>query len=89
MKVDPMWAGPFLTEALMDNYPIVRFFAANGLARGPWRLQKPDYLVPPAAGQQTLIRWRAAFTPEAREKAAQFAEFLRSRRKDVDIEVGE
>src|SRR6185295_17228383 len=29
VKPDPRWASSFLVEALADNYPIVRFFAAN------------------------------------------------------------
>jgi predicted CXXCH cytochrome family protein len=89
MKIDPQWAGPYLTEALADNYPIVRFFAANGLARGPWLIAKPDYLAPPAARQQMLYQWRAAFSHQARENAVKLGEWLRSRRLDVDIEVGE
>jgi hypothetical protein len=67
----------------------VRFFAANGLARGPWLIAKPDYLAPPAARQQMLYQWRAAFSHQARENAVKLGEWLRSRRLDVDIEVGE
>ena len=44
MKVEANWATPYLVEALADNYPIVRFFAANGLSKQPWNVIKPDYL---------------------------------------------
>ena len=89
MKPDPRWAGPFLVEAFNDNYPIVRFFAANGLASGGWKIEKPDYLAAPDARLRSISLWWAIFGPEARESAATLAEMLRLKRVDVDIEVGE
>jgi hypothetical protein len=47
------WAAPFLVEALADNYPIVRFFAANGLSKQPWVVVKPDYLANRSQQEQT------------------------------------
>jgi predicted CXXCH cytochrome family protein len=89
MKPDPQWAGPFLVEAFGDNYPIVRFFSANGLAAGPWKLPKPDYLAAAAARQSTLDRWHGLFDVPTGQRVAQFAAELRARRKEVDVEVGE
>jgi predicted CXXCH cytochrome family protein len=89
MKPDPRWAGPFLVEAFNDNYPIVRFFAANGLASGGWKTEKPDYLASPDARLGSINLWWAIFGAEARAGAMGFAEILRRKRVDVDIEVGE
>jgi len=89
VKPDPAWAGPLLAEAFRDNYPIVRFFAANGLANGGWNVAKPDYLGSPAARERSADQWRAVFHPESRERAAALAESLRHKRVDVDIRVGE
>lgn len=89
VQPDPQWAGPFLLESFTDNYPIVRFFAANGLASGPWQLPKPDYLASPEARQWAYGRWQQAFDSASQQRAKAFAGMLRSKRKDVDIEVGE
>jgi hypothetical protein len=89
VKPDPEWAGPLLAEAFRDNYPIVRFFAANGLANGGWKIAKPDYLGSQDSRERSLNQWREVFHPEARERAAALAESLRHRRVDVDIRVGE
>src|SRR5205085_1677077 len=89
LKPDPRWAAPYLIEAFADNYPIVRFFAANGLAAGPWRQPKPDYLADAAARAAALDRWRGLFDVPTRQQVAAFAAGLRARRKDVDVEVGE
>jgi predicted CXXCH cytochrome family protein len=86
---DPQWAGPLLAEALADNYPIVRFFAANGLARGGWRLPKPDYLATAEVRERAIASWRGQFAPERWRGCALLASSLRSKRVDVDIEVGE
>jgi predicted CXXCH cytochrome family protein len=87
-KPDKNWAAPFLVEAFADNYPIVRFFAANGLGAGGWRLPKPDYLGDAAGREITLEKWRALFG-ENGNKARMLADLFIARRKDVDIEVGE
>ena len=89
MKPDPQWAAGYLVEACADNYPIVRFFAANGLAAGPWRYPKPDYLAPALPRQSILDQWRRLFDPITTKQIAQFATELRAHRKEVDIEVGE
>ncbi|HET8678356.1 MAG TPA: hypothetical protein VFO63_21320 [Blastocatellia bacterium] len=88
-KPDPAWAGPYLIEAFEDNYPIVRFFAANSLSRGPWNLPKPDYLASAGERRARIEAWRQIFSPAARMEARRMAELLRARRVDVDIEVGE
>jgi len=93
-KPDPKWARAFLVEALADNYPIVRFFAANGLsATGvPSNAVKPDYLAAPSTRDFLLKQWReivfsenGQFSQQARVVAAKLA----TRRRDVDLEVGE
>jgi predicted CXXCH cytochrome family protein len=89
MKLDPRWAAPYLIEAFDDNYPIVRFFAANGLASSPWKLAKPDYLSAFDARQSSLNKWRALIDSETRDKVAALAQMLRAKRNEVDIEVGE
>jgi hypothetical protein len=55
---NPQWAAPFLVEALADNYPIVRFFAANGLSRQSWIGVKPDYVASAAARSDSLAHIR-------------------------------
>ena len=67
----------------------MRFFAANSLSRGPWNLPKPDYLAAPGERRARLEAWRQLFSPSARMEAIRMAEFLRARRVDVNIEVGE
>ncbi|HKP11412.1 MAG TPA: cytochrome c3 family protein [Blastocatellia bacterium] len=89
LKPDAQWAAPYLVEAFADNYPIVRFFAANGLAAGPWKIPKPDYLAAAGVRQTALERWRGLFDASAGQRVAQFAAELRARRKEVDVEVGE
>jgi hypothetical protein len=88
-KPDPDWAGPFLVEAFKDNYPIVRFFAANALAGSGRQLAKPDYLASLETRERSVIEWRAVFHPDSRARALSLAEVLRRGRVDVDIEVGE
>ncbi|HVG20689.1 MAG TPA: multiheme c-type cytochrome [Blastocatellia bacterium] len=89
MSADPHWAMPYLIEAFSDNYPVVRFFAANGLASGPWSLAKPDYLATFEARQSSLAAWRALVDTATRDKVMALAQTLRARRNEVDIEVGE
>jgi hypothetical protein len=93
-KPDPLWASPFLVEALADNYPIVRFFAANGLTseRMPWRVARPDYLAPSDSLEKILKQWReivGSSRSEARAQALFLSAHLKALRKNVDIEVGE
>ncbi len=89
---DARWALPYLLEAFEDNYPIVRFFAANGLAKSNAQLAKPDYLAASSVRQAALNQWRAslaALNSLGLEQAKTLAATLRAIRKDVDIEVGE
>jgi len=93
-KPDPLWASPFLVEAFADNYPIVRFFAANGLTRPgvPWQLGKPDYLATSTERDLMLNRWRDAMKPcpaDVRQQAASLWSKSKTNRHDLDIEVGE
>ncbi|MFO1303388.1 MAG: cytochrome c3 family protein [Burkholderiales bacterium] len=93
-KPDPAWAAPYLVEALTDNYPIVRYFAANGLmasgmpAKGG-ALPKPDYLGTPSARDAAAAAWRQAIDAKGVAQSRQLAEAVRKRRNDVDLEVGE
>lgn len=90
-KPDAVWAGPYLVEALADNYPIVRFFASNGLSQGPWKVDKPDYLADAETRAYLLQQWRALFPPRMRntEDAQSLAARLKASRRDIDLEVGE
>jgi len=89
VKPDAQWAAPYLLEAFTDNYPIVRFFAANGLAAAPSKLAKLDYLAPLEARRSLLYQWRDRVETPAQDKVAALARMLRALRNDVDIEVGE
>jgi predicted CXXCH cytochrome family protein len=89
---DTKWATPFLLEAFDDNYPIVRYFAANGLEKVNSQLAKPDYLATSEVRQYSLSQWRRVIdllNPHGSEQAKSLARMLRASRKDVDIEVGE
>ena len=93
VQPDAIWASPFLVEAFADKYPIVRFFAANGLTRSgvPWREPKPDYLADPAARATMLQRWQQLMTMFHADtsQASTWSLKLAAARRDVDIEVGE
>ena len=89
--IDGQWAASFLLEAFNDNYPVVRFFAAQGLARTDSArsgLPSLDYLGPAHARQAAVAKWWARHAA-ARPHVAALAERLRARRVNVDIEVGE
>jgi len=93
-KPDPLWASPFLVEAFADKYPIVRFFAANGLTRSrvAWKAEKPDYLATSSARAGFLRQWRELMMvcpAEARQQASLWSLKLMALRRDVDLEVGE
>lgn len=87
-QFDAQWANPWLSEALSDNYPIVRFFAANGLAANEKRLPKPDYLGTASERQTAYERWWSLY-PSMRQAITELAGQWRARRVNVDIEVGE
>ncbi|MFP5263946.1 MAG: multiheme c-type cytochrome [Blastocatellia bacterium] len=86
---DARWALPYLIEAFSDNYPVVRFFAANGLAAAKRGLAKPDYLATFEARQSSLNQWKALVDATTRDEVSALARMLRARRNEVDIEVGE
>lgn len=88
MKPDPNWAAPFLIEAFNDNYPVVRFFAANGLVASGQRLPKPDYLAGSAVRNAAFEQWWAKYK-QSRQQVFSLAEVLRARRINIDVEVGE
>jgi predicted CXXCH cytochrome family protein len=81
---------PFLGEAFAsENYPVVRFFAANGMAAAHWNLPKPDYLANESQRNSVLSQWLEQMGQAKTAQAKQQADKLRQRRKDVDLEVGE
>lgn len=88
MKPDANWAAPFLLEAFNDNYPIVRFFAGNGLALTGQKLSKPDYLATENARLSAVEQWWVRY-PQIRQQVFSLAAGLRARRINVDVEVGE
>lgn len=87
-RVDASWTSPWLVEALRDDYPIVRFFAARGLSTLWKGTQKPDYLNPREC-REALDRFGTLFDASIPQKVAKLAEALRAKRPNVDIEVGE
>lgn len=87
---NPAWREPFLIEAFSgDNYPIVRFFAANGLAVGNSTIAKPDYLADDNSRARQIALWASRIDPARMAEAKKIADELRKKRKDVDLEVGE
>ena len=89
-RADKIWAAPLLIEAFMnDNYPIVRYFAANGLESFGWNLAKPDYLGSDSARSQQIGLWATRQNANTESEIKKLAAELRSLRRDVDIEVGE
>ncbi|MBS1796269.1 MAG: hypothetical protein JSS81_20625 [Acidobacteria bacterium] len=87
---DLNWAAPYLVEAFAgDNYPIVRYFAANGLAVAHRELAKPDYLGDQKARAEQIAPFFGTIDAARQKEIKQVADRLRAVRKDVDIEVGE
>ncbi len=64
---------PLLLEAMQDNYPIVRYFAANALADQHPALPKPDYLAPTEKRDATLQSWYPLWPAELRAGRARRA----------------
>ncbi|MEO5722435.1 MAG: cytochrome c3 family protein [Chthoniobacterales bacterium] len=81
--------GPLLLEAMQDNYPIVRYFAANALAALHPNLPKPDYLAPVLVRAATLAIWSPLWAPERLQAARAARERLTPLRSETDVEVGE
>lgn len=89
-NTQPEYYMPLLSESFAsENYPIVRFFAANGIAASHWNLPKPDYLADKTRRDQVLLQWLTRMDAPKIAQVSQQAEKLRQRRKDVDLEVGE
>ncbi|MEQ1922935.1 MAG: multiheme c-type cytochrome [Pyrinomonadaceae bacterium] len=87
---DRNWAEPFFIEAFRgDNYPIVRYFAANSLAARDPSMHKPDYLGSADARSRQIADWATRVDPARMSEVTGVADMLRKGRKDVDIEVGE
>lgn len=83
-------SAPLLAEAFArENYPIVRFFAAQGLVATHWNLAKPDYLATNENRQTQISSWFERIESGKREEVRRLAEQLRRLRKDIDLEVGE
>ncbi len=81
------WYSPLLAEAFAgDNYPIVRFFAANGLASGQ---STPDYLANAEMRASQLALFIRRLDAGKMADTRTTAEALRKVRRDVDLEVGE
>jgi hypothetical protein len=89
---DLNWATPFLIEALEDDYPIVRFFAGQGLSKQPWITVRPDYLASRDQRAATIRQLRELCLSNYRGgclEAELLRQELRGKRRDVDLEVGE
>jgi predicted CXXCH cytochrome family protein len=87
---EPVYALPYLIEAFeTDNYPIVRYFAANGLAASGVALPKPDYLASAEQRKMQIAPWLERASVERMNEARRLGESLRKLRRDVDLEVGE
>lgn len=87
---NPDFFTPFLAEAFADeNYPIVRYFAANGLMAAHWNLPKPDYLADKEKRGEMIKLWFGKIDADKLKEAREIAEKLRLKRKNVDVEVGE
>jgi predicted CXXCH cytochrome family protein len=81
----PLFAEAFVTE----NYPVVRYFAANGMAAAHWNLPKPDYLANKEQRDKVMLMWLRQMNPATIDSISRQAEALRQKRKDTDVEVGE
>ena len=89
LKPDASWAAPYLLEAFTDHYPIVRYFAANGLKADFKDMPKPDYLGTAFAREAAVNDWRKVFDARTLAQTRQLADAMRKQRKEVDLEVGE
>jgi predicted CXXCH cytochrome family protein len=81
--------GPLLLQAMQDQYPIVRYFAANDLAAGFPAFPKPDYLAPNETRNATLRSWFSHWSTETLRAAEETRTRLSASRTEVDVEVGE
>jgi hypothetical protein len=88
LKPEASWATPWLIEALRDEYPIVRFFAAAGLPTDWNRGRKVDYLNRLEC-REAIERLGTFLDPSVRRRVTLLSEMMRAKRTDIDIEVGE
>lgn len=87
---DLSWSAPFLIESFADdNYPVVRYFTANGLVATHASIAKPDYLADANMRAVQIAKWMESIDQDKRNEAKNLTGILRSKRKDVDLEVGE
>jgi predicted CXXCH cytochrome family protein len=89
MSHDTEKYAPLLLEAMQDQYPIVRYFAANALAAARPTLPKPDYLATAAQRNMTLQSWYPLWAPDQLAAARAARERLTPLREETDVEVGE
>ncbi|HMQ03722.1 MAG TPA: cytochrome c3 family protein [Pyrinomonadaceae bacterium] len=89
-RAGPAWSLPLLAESFdSDNYPIVRFFAANNLAASGLQTSKPDYLADENTRRLQIRLWIEKMDASRMDESRRLAAQLRKLRKDVDLEVGE
>lgn len=83
------FVGPLLLNAMEDRYPIVRYFAANGLAMIDATRPKPDYLATADELTGVIKSWTNRFDADALLRARALHERLSKGRQETDIQVGE
>jgi hypothetical protein len=89
-NADADFAAPLLIEAFAtDNYPIVRFFAAEGLQAAYRNAPKPDYLADAPTRAAQINSFFNQIDSNRETEIKKLAEQLRKLRQDVDLEVGE
>jgi predicted CXXCH cytochrome family protein len=87
---DLSWSASFLIESFAhDNYPIVRYFTANGLVATHRSIAKPDYLADTNARAAQIAKWWESIDPGKQAEVKNLAAALQARRKEIDVEVGE
>ncbi|MFO0974376.1 MAG: hypothetical protein U1A27_13190 [Phycisphaerae bacterium] len=95
-KLDSLATLVCLIEACADDYPIVRYFALQGIEALEPRLERPDYIAPcsvqrPNSEQlaRELFKLRRDASPSLQREVSTLARSLRERRSNVDLDVGE
>lgn len=84
------WALALLAESFADDdYPIVRFFSANGLTALRGDIAKPDYLAHADIRSAQVGPWLDSIGQEKLAEIRETAQALRKIRVNSDVEVGE
>lgn len=86
---EPNWFAPFALEAFQDeNYPLVRYFLVNALAKNI-NIPQPDYLASQTERTEILSKLfqKISFVEQNRLKTT--ARKLRLKRKTPDLEISE